>query len=414
MKTLKVYLSLLVISFPFLLLAQPSWSRFTPLPQEHTINDMVKIPGTDKLIAVCDGSTYMITEDSGNSWQLFTNPAGKGNGYSLFSIYFLDDNIGFISGSYESILKTTDGGSTWEEVYFGGSFYNWSGYYDFVFFNPTTGIAVGTEGKIIRTTDGGDNWTPVISCVSFDLFAIDFCSADKIFVVGDENEYFLISYDGGETWNNYTIIPSISGGTLKDVKFISSTTGFITVNQGTSSKVLITENGGNNWVPVWEANTMDYFPNKIRFYNGNHGVISCRRNGHKSGILRTSDGGLSWEELYIDEYSREVDRAIVMIDNNDVLMAGRMGLIFRSDFENQEWLKKSERIFWGHIYRTQFINDLVGFMVTVNHSSGFNFEMMKTINGGLSWNTIITDDEIMSFHFVNNQIGYYTLQRNAT
>ena len=414
MKTLKVYLSLLVISFPFLILAQPSWSRFTPQPQEHTINDMVKIPNTSKIIAVCDGSTYMITEDLGDSWQLFTNPAEKENEYSLFSICFLDENTGFISGSYESILKTTDGGMTWEEVYFGGSFYNWSGYYDFVFCNPTTGIAVGTEGKIIRTTDGGDNWTPVVSGVDFDLFAVDCCTEEKVFAIGDENTYFLISYDGGETWNNYTIIPSISGGTLKDILFTNNTIGFITVDQGMSSKVLITENGGNNWISIWEASNEGYFPNKIEFFDDSHGVISCRRYEHKSGILMTTDGGLSWEEFPIGEYSWDVDKAITMTDNNEVIMAGKMGMIFQSDFENQEWLKKSERTFWGHIYKTQFIDDLMGFTVAVNHSGGFDYEMMKTINGGLSWNTIITDDEIMSFHFVNNQTGYYTIQKEAT
>ncbi len=414
MKTLTLYFTIFVMIFPLFLFGQISWSRLSPLPQEHSINEMVKIPNTNKIIAVCDRSTYMITEDLGDSWQLFTNPSGKENSYSLFSIYFLDENIGFISGSYETVLKTADGGLTWQEVFSGESNFDWSAYYDFTFIDPNTGIAVGVDGKIIRTTDGGENWTTVVSGVDFDLFAVDYSSPDKIFAIGDENEYFIVSYDGGETWYNYTIIPSISTGTLKDISFINNSTGFITVNQGTSSKVLITENGGNNWVPVWEANTMDYFPNKIDFYNSTYGVISCKRNGHKSGILKTTDGGSSWEEFYIDEYSREVDRSIVMIDNNNLLMAGRMGMIFQSDFENQEWLKKSERTFWGHIYRTQFIDDLVGFMVAVNHSGGFNYEILKTINGGLSWNTIITEDEIMSFHFLNNQIGYYTIQKDAT
>ena len=147
-------LSLLSI-FSFCVTAQTSWTRLTPTPQEASINCIKKIPGTNKLVAVCGGSTIMFSEDNGTSWEMRYNPAGKDNDYVCYSVLFFNSNVGFISGSKESILKTLDGGLTWTEVYSGSTIYSWSAYFDFVFSDPATGVAVGSMGKIIRTQMAG-------------------------------------------------------------------------------------------------------------------------------------------------------------------------------------------------------------------------------------------------------------------
>ena len=114
MKTRIIYLVLFAIIFPGYLIGQSSWTRITPLPQEHTINDICRISGTNKIIAVGEGSLVMITEDEGESWNIFRNPAGWSNNYFGRTIFFLNENKGFIAGKGKSILKTTNVGIDWE------------------------------------------------------------------------------------------------------------------------------------------------------------------------------------------------------------------------------------------------------------------------------------------------------------
>jgi hypothetical protein len=49
--------------------AQLPWTRISPTPQEHWINEIIRIPGTDRLMAACEGSTVMMSDDAGETWQ---------------------------------------------------------------------------------------------------------------------------------------------------------------------------------------------------------------------------------------------------------------------------------------------------------------------------------------------------------
>lgn len=410
MKTLNIYLNLLLLVIPFLIVAQPSLSRVNPLPQENTINDMVKIPGTNKMIAVCDGSTYMISEDMGNSWQIHTNPAGKGNRYNCISVFFCNQSTGFIAGSDESILKTVNGGLDWTEVFLNTNTPPWllKDFNDINFKNPSVGVAVGPGGNIVFTDTGGDSWDTAFIFEEFDLYAADYCGNDKVFAVGDNHLMIYVSHDDGETWETQIISPSIPGGTLKDILFINSSIGFITVNHGYSSKILRTENSGETWEEAWTGN--GFSPNKIVFADQTNGAISCGQNMYKSGMLKTFNGGLTWYEYSIDEFSWFANNAIIMSDNYEVLMGGYMGMIFKSILGGQNWDKKSERTFWGNVFDVQFTDLQTAYALASNHSGGMAVhDLMKTTNGGLSWNPVLTGESYAeaAFCFVDNELGYY-------
>jgi photosystem II stability/assembly factor-like uncharacterized protein len=57
----------------------------------------------------------------------------------LFSVYFIDANIGGAVGGYGTILRTTNGGTSWtvQEIGFSDTFYSVS------FTDSTNGTAVG-------------------------------------------------------------------------------------------------------------------------------------------------------------------------------------------------------------------------------------------------------------------------------
>jgi hypothetical protein len=87
------------------------------------------------------------TTDGGINWSWFEYST------SLFSIYFIDSNRGWISGNDGTILRTTDGGTTWLPQRSGTEYF-----VSIFFLNPLYGWVVGEGadgGKVFRTNTGG-------------------------------------------------------------------------------------------------------------------------------------------------------------------------------------------------------------------------------------------------------------------
>ena len=143
------------------------------------------------------------TDDSGLSWDtLITFP------YSLESIYFLNNDTGFIGTGNNRMLKTMDGGITWQET-------------------------LVSDNSI------------------HSIYAIHFTSHMKGFIAGHPSAYILESPtsffvastdDGGNTWESYDTI----GIPVHSVYFLSDTVGFVAGERG-----LIMKSNGNikGWPP---------------------------------------------------------------------------------------------------------------------------------------------------------------------
>ncbi len=96
---------------------------------------------------------------SGFSQWIFQN---SGISTNLYSIYFLDENNGWITGAEGRILKTTNGGDNWQQIPSGTSFS-----LSFVkFFNESEGIVAGSGGTIKKSSDGGNSWYSISSGTS--------------------------------------------------------------------------------------------------------------------------------------------------------------------------------------------------------------------------------------------------------
>ncbi|MBM3434628.1 MAG: T9SS type A sorting domain-containing protein, partial [Bacteroidetes bacterium] len=293
----------------------------------------------------------------------------------------LNQNVGFISGSYATILKTTDGGSSWNEVYSVPGNMN-ELFYDFSFENQT-GIAVGYLGNIVRTTDEGDSWTEVESGVTYLLNAVDFCLAGKAIAVGSDENQIVVSYNVGQTWTTETIDPSVSSGFLTDIKFINNTVGFISINGSPQSKMLRTIDAGINWDIVYSGY---YTPRAIDNWGDMNIVAGCHREIYESGALFSQNSGLTWTEYPCQGFSWNANVTIVMMDNiMDIIMAGNMGIMYAS--WGGIWQNLQERTFFGKIYQVQFLDSITGYALAESHQGGMPAsDLFRTTDGGSSWN----------------------------
>jgi len=218
-------------------------------------------------------------------------------------------------------------------------------------------LIFGEFGTILKSSDEGNSWEKI----NTDFFENLYNSAvvnEKIWVVGEKGK-ILFSNNNGLTWQE-----QISGTTkrLNKVQFIDENYGWVITHD---SLLLKTENGGLNW----EIIKLDYkwSQNDFFFLNKNKGFL-LRGNylepfydnetWTKGAFLETNDGGKTWVE----------------IGNNDT---------------------KYSSIF--------FLNDAVGYLSIHNLENGR--AVLKTINGGITWDTLAFIWDWDEMYFYDEQVG---------
>ena len=195
-------------------------------------------------------ATILKTEDGGKTWARKTamsdTPGRDGRPgrlrANLMGIQMISETTGFIAGSENTILKTTDGGETWigssERARVGETRNNLEGIW---FVSPTTGWLIGSFGTLMRTTDGGETWEKRnLASVDDNLFGIHFLDENTGWICG-QGGLILHTTDGGETWNQQK---TESYDDLHDIIFVDAMVGWTV---GGYNTILHTTDGGKTW-----------------------------------------------------------------------------------------------------------------------------------------------------------------------
>jgi len=398
-----------ILSATFISEAQHPWTRITPTPQENTINDITRIPGTDRLVAVCAGSTIMMSDDEGETWDLTFNPGGMNNHYLCKGIHFVSETTGFINGGRETILKTTDGGQTWDLKYQGTSIYEWQCINDIEFLSDTLGFAVGDHGQLLVTSDAGESWQAIETAVQTDFNQVVFTDSLTGFIFM-YNTNCLKTTDGGVTWTYGVLSDELPQGQLFDCYFTNETTGFVFINENASNYngyIFKTTDAGLTWTQVFS----DYsaYTGKFAFFNELQGMITCETWMYLTKILLTNDGGLSWSEISEPWVPSGASNSMIYTDQSTAITVGSYGMIYKTTDEGMSWEPKYDRLFSGDIYDAQFLNQNTGYSL-VNAGSGgvAGIGIKKTVDGGNNWNYIYENywSYDLDFHFLTADIGF--------
>lgn len=136
-----------------------------------------------------------MSDDGGVSWNLQQGTLNIPK-KTLYSVYFVNDQYGWIVGDAGVINKYPGfGSSEWLTQNSGVT----SNLRDVFFINASTGWVVGWSGTCLKTTDGGQNWIKKSIPTNADLQAVYFTSLNDGWIVG-KGGTILHSSDGGETW----------------------------------------------------------------------------------------------------------------------------------------------------------------------------------------------------------------------
>ncbi len=244
---------------------------------------------------VGDSGLILNSEDGGETWGNQISPVNE----TLFAVDFVDKNNGWICGRY-SILKTIDGGKNWELGY--NDDLKGGRYRDINFLDKNTGFVVGGRGDLgsigilLKTEDGGETWQDVAPQDVHTLTHISIVDEENIWVCGFGGT-ILSTTDIGLTWTIRKLnVPYVSY--LTSIQFVDQFHGWVGGNDNDWLGFFRTTDGGNTWI---QRSAESWPPslgvNELFFVDPLNGWLATNPGAGKYAIIKTTDGGLTWEYL---------------------------------------------------------------------------------------------------------------------
>ncbi len=159
-------------------------------------------------------------------------------------------------------------------------------------------LFVTAGGKVYRSTDDGYHWTQVFGGGRCRITAVDRFDGNLVYAGGDGG--FFRSTDGGDSWERVGP-PGLRG--VYDIKVDPSNPGRVYVAcYGRGRGLYRSPDGGESWERLWASDTargvaIDPVNPDILYVTSS--LNDCCGAGPQgsSGVLRSVDGGQSWQEV---------------------------------------------------------------------------------------------------------------------
>lgn len=191
---------------------------------------------------------------------------------------------------------------------------------------------------------------------------------------------------------------------LHTIHFVNAEKGWIGGSGGT---LLATEDGGKTWKQMPKI-TSDNI-REILFQNKNTGWLLCERDVYSLGtkspsyLLKTIDGGTSWEKIEFDNKQRQRITSIFFAASGFGLAIGETGALFGLKDDNYTWNKLSPPSSYLMLDGV-FTDNLNGAIV------GGGGNIFFTEDAGASWNQAFVADQakakLNSVYFINKKNGW--------
>ena len=345
----------------------------------------------------------IVTHDGGKTWAT----ANTSEGTSTIAI--VNDTVGYIAGEDGFIGKTVDGGKTWNSVTAPGQFKDGYTVYSLAFLSADTGFAVGLLGRILKTTDGGLTWNNY-SPSYIPVTAVSFPTADTGYLTTWNNIYKTV--DSGLTWTALPLTVGTayaSSSRFEQAHFVSADTGFVESSEYT--KVYNTVDGGKTWASQNPAiSGYDIAPG-VSFLNKKTGFMSLEETGACcSGlIVKTKDGGTTWNSVWGAQYNGEDFTKIFYIDESTGY-AIRYSQLFKTTDSSKTWTALNIgntndyalTDLWFTDQQNGFVVDELSDLL-VTHDAGSTWHRQDFMQGFVS-----SESGINAIRFFNPQVGYLT------
>jgi photosystem II stability/assembly factor-like uncharacterized protein len=265
---------------------------------------------------------------------------GKIKDHMIKKACFINEQVGFVAISKDTLMKTTDGCKTFTRALTDSS----SVFEGIQFITENTGFVIDRNNFVYKTMDGGESWEKISIGISGAwLRDIKCLNQDTLFVAagGDpqvKDGYIIKSTDGGKTWD------STRTKNLSHICFINDLTGFACGYDG----IIKTTDTGKTWDTISTLSSEE-----IVFIDENNGFFCDKRS-----LFNTVDGGRNWKLVkaivnpsWIIGKDFSKIECLNLINNRDLIFTLNSRLIkVRAD---KKWLQYE---FTRPYYQLQMIN----------------------------------------------------------
>lgn len=118
---------------------------------------------------------------------------------------------------------------------------------------------------------------------------------DSVAWVSGSHGYIALTNNGGKTWN-WQQIKGYEKSDFRDIEAFSGKEAII-MSSGTPALILKTIDGGKSWQEKYRNADTSYFLDAMDFANAKHGLVLGDPIKNKFVLLETTDGGETWKSF---------------------------------------------------------------------------------------------------------------------
>lgn len=183
---------------------------------------------------------------------------------------------------------------------------------------------------------------------------------------------------------------------LWDICFVDENLG---VAVGDSGTILRSIDGGLNWEQVMYSDSI--WLKKVKFFDAQNGIALG------SHVLKTIDGGITWA---VQNLANDLYYDIEILNDSTCIISGYPTALYKSYDRGTSWnilVNNNPDEVFGFL---SFVNENIGYSCR-GSASGPVYNIMKTLDGGMSWTTFevqsgIGNTLIEDLCFVDENTGF--------
>lgn len=262
-------------------------------------------------IWVVQNGAILSSTDGGEHWQVLDSDPPLDR---ILRLDFSDPLHGWAtrygSRNEQVLYRTADGGQSWEQIAAPNPCGTRRGDQQYSFVSPLVGWmlcsfdgAGGSTPKIVfKTEDGAQTWTLLTETTREHQseYGLEMASGSLAFFFLDEHVGWfsgqrsaLKTTDGGVTWHPVALPAAPPDVAFRWVRFVSEQHGYLVVT-GLYPTLLETTDGGEHWTPIYNAVV---WPSGVIRFTGRNTGIAAGTPVDGGAVLRSSDGGESWQQI---------------------------------------------------------------------------------------------------------------------
>ena len=272
--------------------------------------------------------TILHSADYGKTWEIQASPTRR----ALFTVRFVSASDGWITGSYGTVLRSRNSGKSWHAQPLNISEHLFASHW----LDENHGWLAGSRGMTIQTSDAGRSWNKNVVPGDFTFNAVTFAGGSRGWLAGEFGVIFQSS-DGGKSWvkQKSPVEVSFDSGASQNLfalLFTAPTNGYAFGLDG----VVLNTHDGSRWEIVRQREnsrgiTARHHLFAAAEFNGRIWAI-----GERGTLLHSDVHNLQWRqaELQIPRLSLN---AIAFGKDGFGLVVGNRGLVLRTDDGGKSW-----------------------------------------------------------------------------